>query len=109
MIVAATLALVLGMAVPALAQVSEGLAERSTTGDFNATFTANSTGDNGNQCVTPLQFGNTAPQQNVQGVLQYGSNTGGGFSPFNDGLFNDGSSGGGSTDLTGPTFTFAPV
>ena len=115
MIVAATLALVLGMAVPALAQVSEGLAERSTTGDFNATFTANSTGDNGNQCVTPLQFGNTAPQQNVQGVLQYGSNTGGGFSPFdggifpfNDGLFNDGSSGGGSTDLTGPTFTFAP-
>ena len=115
MIVAATLALVLGMAVPALAQVSEGLAERSTTGDFNATFTANSTGDNGNQCVTPLQFGNTAPQQNVQGVLQYGSNTGDGFSPsdggifpFNDGLFNDGSSGGGSTDLTGPTFTFAP-
>ena len=109
MMLAAMLALVAALAAPAIAQVSQGLAERSTTGNFNATFTANSTGDNANQCVTPLQFGNTAPQQNVQGVLQYGSNTGGGFSPFNDGLFNDGSSGGGSTDLTGPTFTFAPV
>jgi hypothetical protein len=93
MIVAATLALVLGMAVPALAQVSEGLAERSTTGNFNATFTANSTGNNSNQCVTPLQFGNTAPQQNAQGALQYGSTSSGAF---------------GGLDFTGPTFTFAP-
>jgi hypothetical protein len=87
------LALVAALAAPAIAQVSQGLAERSTTGNFNATFTANSTGNNSNQCVTPLQFGNTAPQQNAQGALQYGSTSSGAF---------------GGLDFTGPTFTFAP-
>src|SRR5918911_4458749 len=93
MMLAAMLGLVVALAAPALAQVSEGLAERSTTGNFNATFTANSTGDNANQCVTPLQFGNTAPQQNVQGVLQYGSST--------DGAFGD-------ISLQGGSFIFGP-
>ena len=76
MMLAAMLALVAVMAAPAIAQVSQGLAERSTTGNVKTTFTAESTGNNGNQCVAPLQFGNTAPQQNVQGVLQYGSTSG---------------------------------
>ena len=90
---AAMLALVAALVVPAVAQVSQGLAERSTTGNVNTTFTAESTGNNSNQCVTPLQFGNTAPQQNTQGVLQYGSTTGGVF---------------GDIGLTGPSFVFAP-
>ena len=90
---AAMLALVAALAVPAVAQVSQGLAERSTTGNVTNTFTASSTGDNGNQCVTPLQFGNSAPQQNVQGVLQYGSST--------DGAFGD-------IGLQGGSFVFAP-
>src|ERR671939_1175095 len=93
MMLAAMLALVAVMAAPAIAQVSQGLAERSTTGNVNTTFTAESTGNNSNQCVTPLQFGNTAPQQNTQGVLQYGSST--------DGAFGD-------IGLTGPSFVFAP-
>src|SRR5918911_5099446 len=76
MMLAAMLGLVVALAAPAIAQVSQGLAERSTTGNFNTTFTANSTGNNSNQCVEPLQFGNTGPQQNVQGVLQYASTSG---------------------------------
>ena len=77
MMLAAILALVLVMTVPALAaDVSQGLAERSTTGNVKTTFTAESTGNNGSQCVAPLQFGNTGPQQNVQGVLQYASTSG---------------------------------
>jgi hypothetical protein len=94
MMLAAMLALVAVMAAPAIAQVSQGLAERSTTGNVKTTFTAESTGNNSNQCVAPLQFGNTAPQQNTQGVLQYGSTT--------DGVFGD-------IGLTGPSFVFAPV
>ena len=115
MMLATMLGLVAALAVPAVAQVSQGIGQRSTTGNVTTNFTAQSTGDNSNQCVTPMQFGNTGAQQNAQGVLQYGSNTGSGFFPFDDGFFpfgdgffNDGSSGG-NIDLTGPTFTFAPV
>ena len=89
-------------AVPAIAQVSQGLAERSITGDVNTTFTAESTGNNSNQCVTPLQFGNTGPQQNTQGVLQYGSGSG---SPFFGPFF---SPFGGQIDVTGPSFVVSP-
>jgi hypothetical protein len=58
------------------AGVSQGLAQRSTTGNVSNSFTATSSGDNSNQCVTPMQFGNTGSQQNIQGVLQYGSQSG---------------------------------
>ena len=89
--------------------VSQGLAERSTTGNVTTNFTAQSTGDNSNQCVAPLQFGNTGAQQNTQGVLQFGSNTGGSF-PFFDGFFPFGGTfGGGEIDLTGGTFEFSPT
>ena len=93
MMLAAMLALVLAVGAPALAQVSQGLAERNTTGNVTTTGTATSKGDNSNQCVAPLQFGNTAPQQNTQGVLQYGSTT--------DGVFGD-------IGLTGGSFIFGP-
>ena len=91
---ATVLALVLVMAVPALAKTSQGLAERSTTGNVTTTFTATSTGNNSNQCAAPLQFGNTAPQQNTQGVHQYASTTGGVFGDIGE---------------TGGTFPFTPV
>jgi hypothetical protein len=105
MTLAAMLSLVLAVAVPALAQVSQGEAERSTTGTVTLNFTADNTGNSSSQCVTPLQFGNTGAQQNAQGALQYGSQ-GGGLSGF--GGFFGGSFGGGS-ELTGPTFTFEPT
>jgi len=90
MMLAAMLALVAAVAVPAIAQqVSQGLAERNQSGNVDSTFTANSTGNNSNQCVTPLQFGNTGSQQNVQGSLQYASASG-------------------DIGFAGPSFTFAP-
>jgi hypothetical protein len=83
------------MSAPALAQTaSQGLAERSTTGNVTTTFTATSTGNNSNQCAAPVQFGNVGPQQNTQGVHQFASTT--------DGVFGD-------IGETGGTFPFTPV
>src|ERR687884_683444 len=90
MLLAAMLALVLAVAVPALAQVTQGTANESESGNVELSFSVQSTGNNSNQCVTPLQFGNTGSNQNAQGFLQYASSSG---------------------DITGTggTFTFAPV
>jgi hypothetical protein len=72
-IFAAMLALVLTVAVPAIAQVSQEFnQEIAPTGDVTLTTNISSSGDNGNQCVAPLQFGNTGNIQNAQGFLQYG-------------------------------------
>jgi hypothetical protein len=89
MILAAMLALVLAAAVPALAQVTGGAANKNESGDVKLSFSVQSTGNNSNQCVTPLQFGNTGSNQNAQSFLQYNST---------------------ADDLkgTGGTFTFAP-
>ena len=89
MMLAAMLALVLAVAIPALAQVSNENANENESGDVTATFSVQSTGNNSNQCVTPLQFGNTGSNQNAQGFLQYAST---------------------ADDITGTggTFTFAP-
>src|ERR671933_914079 len=73
MMLAAMLALVLAVAVPAVAQVSQGNANKDTSGNVTDTFSVQSTGDNSNQCVNPLQFGNTGSNQNAQGFLQYAS------------------------------------
>jgi hypothetical protein len=89
MMLAAMLALVLAMAVPALAQVGQELGNEDETGNVDLSFSAQSTGNSSNQCVTPLQFGNTGSNQNAQGFLQYNSTA--------DDLSGDGS-----------TFTFAP-
>src|SRR3982750_3746143 len=89
MMLAAMLALVLAMAVPALAQVGQEVGNEDETGNVDLSFSATSTGDSSNQCVTPLQFGNTGSNQNAQGFLQYNSTA-------------DDLQGGGAT------FTFAP-
>jgi hypothetical protein len=73
MMLAAMLALVVALAVPAFAQVSQELGQEAESGDVALSFTAASKGDNSNQCVTPLQFGNTGSLQNAQGFLQYAS------------------------------------
>ena len=89
MMVAAMLALVLAIAAPAIAQVTNAVGQESETGDFTANFTATQSGNNSSQCVRPLQFGNTAPLQNGQAILQYSGSSG---------------------DLSegGSTFTFSP-
>ena len=88
MMMAAMLALVLAVAVPAIAasknhhgnnndpSVSQAIGQESESGDVTLSFTANQSGNNSNQCVTPLQFGNTGSLQNAQGVLQYRSTSG---------------------------------
>jgi hypothetical protein len=74
MIFAAMLALVLTVAVPAIAQVSQEFGQEiEDTGNVTLNTNVTSTGDNGNQCVAPLQFGNTGNVQNAQGFLQYNS------------------------------------
>ena len=90
MMLAAILALVLALAVPAMAQVSQELGNETESGDVAPSFSVQSTGNSSNQCVTPLQFGNTGNFQNAQGFLQYASTA--------DDLEGE-----------GPEFSFAPV
>ena len=70
--------------------ISQELGNETESGDVSLDFSVQSSGDNSNQCVTPLQFGNTGNLQNAQGFLQYASSA--------DDL-----------EAEGPTFTFAPV
>ena len=93
MMVAAMLALVLAVAVPALAQVNNGTGQEDETGNVTESFSVQQSGSNSNQCVTPQQFGNTGSQQNAQGILQYNS--------VADGVF-------GNLEPEGSTFIFAP-
>src|SRR5919202_6394513 len=55
------------------AGVSQEIGNESQSGDVSMGFSVMSTGDNSNQCVTPLQFGNTGRNQYAQGFLQYAS------------------------------------
>ena len=89
MMLAAMLALVLVVSAPAIAQVTNAVGQEAESGDVNLGFTATQSGNNSNQCVTPLQFGNTGSLQNAQGVLQYGSRSG-------------------DVELGGSTFEFSP-
>jgi hypothetical protein len=76
MMLAAMLALVLAIAVPAIAQVNNGVGQEDETGNVDLSFSVQGSGSNSNQCVTPQQFGNTGSSQNAQGVLQYNSVSG---------------------------------
>jgi hypothetical protein len=48
--------------------------ETDETGDVDLSLGIGNSGDSSNQCVAPVQFGNTGNLQNQQGFLQYGSN-----------------------------------
>ena len=77
MVLAAMLAMLLIVALPAIAQVSFGTGQEiENTGNVTTTTNVTSSGNNGNQCVAPLQFGNTGNVQNAQGFLQYASTSG---------------------------------
>jgi hypothetical protein len=74
MLLAAMLALLLLVAIPAIAQVSEEFEQEiGDTGNVTLNTNVTSSGNNSNQCVAPLQFGNTGNIQNAQGFLQYNS------------------------------------
>jgi spore coat protein U-like protein len=93
MMVAAMLALVLTIAAPAIAQVTNAGGQEAESGDVTPSFTATQSGNNSSQCVRPLQFGNTGSLQNNQTFLQYGSTIEG---PFGD------------VELEGSNFSFTP-
>jgi hypothetical protein len=94
LMVAAMLALVLAVAVPAIAQVKNGTAQSEDSGNLTGSFSVQQSGSNSSQCIRPQQFGNTGSQQNGQGVLQYNS--------VADGAF-------GNIEPSGSEFTVAPV
>jgi hypothetical protein len=94
MVLAAMLALVLAVAAPAMAQeVKNGVGNEGESGDASLSFSVISSGNNSNQCVTPLQFANTGNLNNGQAMLQYASQTAG---PL------------GNLEAEGPTFSFTP-
>ena len=94
--------------------VFQGIDNEAESGNVSISANVVQTGNNSNQCVTPLQFGNTGNFQNAQGFTSFGTpfnnndiNSGffddfGVFHPFFDGFGND-------VELEGGTFTFAPV
>ena len=73
MLLAAMLALVLAMAIPALAQVSLEGGQDTESADVNLTYTIDNSGDYARQCVPALQFGQTGNFNNAPTFLQYAS------------------------------------
>ena len=118
MMLAVMLVMVLVVAIPAIAQVGQELGNEDETGNVDLSFSVQSTGNNSNQCVTPLQFGNTGSNQNAQGFTSFGTpfNNNNGFFDndgvfHNDGLFHNHGffDNGNDVEFEGSTFTFAPV
>jgi hypothetical protein len=56
--------------------VANDVSNESESGDVTPSFSVESTGNNSNQCVTPLQFGNTGNFNNGQSFLQFDSLSG---------------------------------
>src|SRR3954468_5785354 len=91
MLLAAMLAMVLAVAIPAIAQVSvEDEQSTDNTGDVALDPAVDSSGNNSSTCVAPVQFGNTGNLQNEQNFLQY------------DSVADD-------IEFGGSAFTFAPA
>ena len=65
--------------------------EAENTGNVTISTAVSQTGNNSNQCVAPLQFGNTGNVQNAQGFVQSGTpffnNNEGRNGFFRDGVF----------------------
>ncbi len=55
------------------AVVSNEIGQESESGDVSIGFSVDSSGDYAQQCIAPLQFGNTGNLQNAQGFAQYNS------------------------------------
>jgi hypothetical protein len=74
MLLAAMLAMVLAVAIPAIAQVvGENEQETDSTGEIEAALEVSQSGNNSSSCVAPTQFGNTGNFQNDQNFIQYSS------------------------------------
>ena len=88
--------------------VSQDIANDSESGDVNLSFDVSQTGNNSNQCVTPLQFGNTGNFQNAQGFTSFNSPVDNNES-FDNGFFFPNDVFGTDVDFEGGTFEFTPT
>ena len=73
MLLAAMLALVLAVAIPAMAQVEFATEQETESEDVELTYTIENSGDYARQCVPALQFGNTGNFNNAPVFQQYAS------------------------------------
>ncbi len=71
MLLAAVLAMLAVVAVPAIAQVNLETENESESEELNADFSVSNEGDYASQCVPALQFGNTGNFNNAPTFLQY--------------------------------------
>ncbi len=93
MLLAAILALVLVAAAPVIAQVNAPVFDdqEAESGEIEAETEMAIDGNNNNQCLGVLEFGNTGNIENQQGFTQYDTGAGGGaggpgvsFAPENE-------------------------
>ncbi len=73
MIIAAMLALLALVAVPAIAQVGLEAGNEAESEDVELEFSVANEGDYASQCVPAIQFGNTGNFNNTPSFLQYAS------------------------------------
>ena len=71
MIIAAMLALLALVAVPAIAQVSGGVGQESESDDVALGFSVENSGNYASQCTPAIQFGNTGNFENGSSFVQY--------------------------------------
>ncbi len=72
-LLAAMLAMVAAMTVPAIAQVNLETENESESEGVEMSFSVENTGDYASQCVPALQFGNSGNFNNAPSFLQYAS------------------------------------
>ena len=73
MLLAALLAMLVVVAVPAIAQIDQESEQESESGDVDQSFTVTSEGDNSNQCAGLQGEGQTGNAQNQTDLLQVDS------------------------------------
>src|SRR5918994_4528720 len=73
MLLAALLAMLVVVAVPAIAQIDQESEQETESGDVDQSFTVSSEGDNSNQCAGIQGVANTGNAQNQTSLIQYGS------------------------------------
>jgi maltose-binding protein MalE len=74
-VLAAMLAMVLVLALPALGQVTQEEEQEGESADINQDFSVTGEGDNSNQCAGIQGVSNTGNSQNVIDLIQYEGET----------------------------------
>jgi hypothetical protein len=82
--------------------------ETDETGDVTLDTSIVNTGDNSNQCVAPLQFGNTGNLQNAQGFSSFGSSSDNDFDNDFFDFNNDFNTNVDDVEFEGSSFEFNP-